>query len=428
MSVIQHITAREILDSRGQPTIEAVVSLSSGETASASVPSGASTGRREAVDLRDHQDRYRGQGVLQAIANVQAVLAPALCGESPLNQVKLDQIMITLDGTNHKQRLGANAILAVSIAMKRVAAKVSGKPLFQCFSEQASYSLPVPMINVINGGAHADNPLMCQEFMVIPIGAQSFAEAIRHSAELFYSLKDILQRAGYQTAVGDEGGFAPALRTEIEALDCLMKAMEQAGFKPSRDIVLALDMAASEFYQAGCYHVGSEGILASDSFAEYLKTLVEQYPIISIEDGMAEDDIDGWLHLTQLLGQRCQLVGDDLFVTNKQYLEHGIAHHLANAILIKPNQIGTLTEAIHTLAYAKQEGYRTIVSHRSGETEDSFLADFAVGISAGQIKTGSVTRSERTCKYNQILRIEQQYADLVSFNPARELAPWLINL
>lgn len=426
MSVIEHIAAREILDSRGQPTVEAVVSLSSGEQATASVPSGASTGTREAVELRDKEARYHGKGVLQAVAIVQDVLAPALCGHSPLAQAEIDTLMLTLDGTKHKARLGANAILAVSLAIKRVAAQASRRPLFQCFTKDRSFLLPVPMINVINGGAHADNPLACQEFMIIPLGAQTFAEAVRYGSEVFYSLKHTLQQAGYQTAVGDEGGFAPALRTESEALDFLMQAIDQAGFKPGLDIMLALDMAASEFYREDRYYLGSQ-ILTYEELAQYLQSLVNQYPIISIEDGMAEHDKAGWLLLTQMLGQRCQLVGDDLFVTNRDYLEEGIRSGLANAILIKPNQVGTLTETIAALVYAKAHGYQTIVSHRSGETEDSFLADFAVGMSAGQIKTGSVTRSERTCKYNQILRIESQYKALVSFNPKHIFKSWLTN-
>lgn len=406
MAGIDTIVGREIIDSRGNPTVEADVVLADGSKGRASVPSGASTGSKEAIELRDGGTRYRGLGVQNAIANI-AKIQTALKGVQ-LNQAELDQQLIELDGTENKSHLGANAMLAVSLAFAKAQARSQQKPLYQ-FLATTKPQMPVPMMNIINGGAHANNNLEIQEFMIIPVGADSFRESLRYGVEVFHSLKDLLKQNKSSIAVGDEGGFAPNLTGNRSALDMIMKAIEVAGLKPGIDVYLALDAAASEFYQGGKYHLPSE--LAQFSSAEmidYLANLVRDYPILSIEDGLAEDDWAGWKDLTAQLGANVQLVGDDLFVTNTKILEEGIKTHSANAILIKPNQIGTLTETLAAIDQAKAANYGVVISHRSGETEESFIADLAVATAAGQIKTGSLSRTDRVLKYNQLLRIEEE--------------------
>lgn len=406
MAGIDTIVGREIIDSRGNPTVEADVVLADGSKGRASVPSGASTGSKEAIELRDGGTRYRGLGVQNAIANI-AKIQTALKG-AQLNQAELDQQLIELDGTENKSHLGANAMLAVSLAFAKAQARSQQKPLYQ-FLATTKPQMPVPMMNIINGGAHANNNLEIQEFMIIPVGADSFRESLRYGVEVFHSLKDLLKQNKSSIAVGDEGGFAPNLTGNRSALDMIMKAIEVAGLKPGIDVYLALDAAASEFYQGGKYHLPSE--LAQFSSAEmidYLANLVRDYPILSIEDGLAEDDWAGWKDLTAQLGANVQLVGDDLFVTNTKILEEGIKTHSANAILIKPNQIGTLTETLAAIDQAKAANYGVVISHRSGETEESFIADLAVATAAGQIKTGSLSRTDRVLKYNQLLRIEEE--------------------
>lgn len=409
MSKIASVTALEIVDSRGNPTVEAEVVLASGARGRAAAPSGASTGTREAVELRDGDTaRYHGKGVRQAVANIESELAQAVIGLDAQDQAELDQVMIELDGTENKSRLGANAILAVSLANAHAAATENGQPLFRHLGGIQSETLPVPMMNVINGGAHADNNVDIQEFMILPVGAGSFSEALRYGAEIFHTLKKVLKARGLNTAVGDEGGFAPNLPSNEAALECLMEAIEQAGYKAGRDIYLGLDVASSEFYRGGRYHLEGEGKqFTAEEFADYLAGLCDRYPVISIEDGCAEDDWDGWAVLTEKLGDRVQLVGDDLFVTNTKILARGIDQDIANAILIKPNQIGTLTETLEAIRMATEAGYEAVVSHRSGETEDATIADIAVGTAATQIKTGSLCRSDRMAKYNQLLRIER---------------------
>lgn len=411
---IKHIYGREVLDSRGTPTVSAEVELENGIRAEASVPSGASTGTHEALELRDGDpDRYFGSGVLRAVSNINNVIGPALAGRSVFDQIAVDAIMCSLDGTSSKHKLGANAILAVSLAVAKTAALALGTPLYRYLGGPCANVLPVPMMNIINGGSHSDSPVAFQEFMIRPVGADSFADAIRIGSEIFHKLKKILKDRGTGTAVGDEGGFAPFISTAEEALEMLVSAIEQADYVPGIDVTLAIDCASSEFYRNGRYDYkvfeGERGkILSSKDQVLYLKSLINQFPIDSIEDGMAEDDWEGWKLLTSEIGDKCQLVGDDLFVTNVNYLSRGIAQNAANAILIKPNQIGTLTETLQTISLAHRHGYKTIVSHRSGETEDTSIADLAVAVGAGQIKTGSLSRSERTAKYNRLMKIENE--------------------
>ncbi len=414
MSKIVSVTGLEIIDSRGNPTVEAEVVLETGFKGRAAAPSGASTGTREAVELRDGvpkrgKGRYLGKGVTKAVKHVNVDIAKRVLGLDAQDQAGLDAAMIELDGTDNKARLGANAILAVSLAAAKAAAEENSLELFRHLGGISSVTLPVPMMNVINGGAHADNNVDIQEFMILPVGAKSFSESLRHGAEIFHTLKKVLKDRGLNTAVGDEGGFAPDLDSNIAALDCLLEAIEKAGYKPGKDIYLGLDVASSEFYSKGQYHLHGEGkSFSPQQFVDYLAGICAQYPVISIEDGCAEGDWKGWKLLTEALGDKVQLVGDDLFVTNTKILAEGIAKGVGNAILIKPNQIGTLTETLEAIQMATDAGYASVVSHRSGETEDATIADIAVGTSATQIKTGSLCRSDRMAKYNQLLRIEQQ--------------------
>jgi enolase len=408
MSRIADIRGREIIDSRGNPTVEADVILDSGVQGRAAVPSGASTGTREAVELRDGDARrYGGKGVLKAVEHVNTVLRPALLGRDPRDQEGLDKVMIDLDGTETKGRLGANALLAISLATAHAAAADEKLPLFRYLGKGREPVMPVPMMNIVNGGAHANNSLDIQEFMILPVGAPSFREALRYGAEIFHALKKILADRGLSTAVGDEGGFAPDLGSNEEALEVVLQAIDKAGYKAGKDIYLGLDAASSEFFKDGRYHLESENRrFTATEFTKYLADLAARYPIITIEDGMSEADWTGWGELTRAVGDRIQLVGDDLFVTNTKILAEGIAKHTANAILIKPNQIGTLTETLAAIAMAEKAGYASVISHRSGETEDATIADLAVATAASQIKTGSLSRSDRTAKYNQLLRIE----------------------
>jgi enolase len=410
MSKIVEVTALEIIDSRGNPTIEAEVVLDSGARGRAAAPSGASTGAREAVELRDgDKKRYLGKGVRKAVKNVETEIARAVTGLDAQDQGSLDQRMIDLDATPNKARLGANAILAVSLASAKAAAEENMIPLFQHLGGISSVTLPVPMMNVINGGAHADNNVDIQEFMILPVSAPSFSEALRYGTEIFHTLKQVLKSRKLNTAVGDEGGFAPDLSSNVAALDCLLEAIEKAGYKPGKDIYLGLDVASSEFFQKGKYHLHGEGKqFTPDQFTDFLADICAKYPVISVEDGCAENDWKGWELLTKKLGGKVQLVGDDLFVTNTSILSEGIKKNIANSILIKPNQIGTLTETLEAIQMATDAGYSSVVSHRSGETEDSTIADIAVGTAATQIKTGSLCRSDRMAKYNQLLRIERQ--------------------
>lgn len=413
MSTIVSIWAREILDSRGNPTVEVEVGLESGHTGRAAVPSGASTGSREALELRDgDKRRYKGKGVSKAVDHVNGEIAEAITGLSALRQVEIDNVLIDLDGTDNKDRLGANAMLGVSLAVARAAANCLALPLYQYLGGVNAKVLPVPLMNIINGGAHAPNNLDIQEFMILPLGAETFGEALRMGAETFHTLRGLLAADGHVTSVGDEGGFAPNLASHDEAFSYIMRAIEEAGYTPGIDIALAIDVAASEFYEEGKYVLKGEGLsLSSEEMVKYLEAFTEKYPLISIEDGLAENDWSGWRLLTVTLGDRVQIVGDDLFVTNPEILAQGIEEGIGNSILIKLNQIGTLTETLDTIEIAKQHGYTTIVSHRSGETEDAFIADLAVGANAGQIKTGSLCRSDRLAKYNQLLRIEEQLED-----------------
>jgi enolase len=417
MSIISDVYAREVLDSRGNPTVEVEVYLESGAKGRAMVPSGASTGAHEAVELRDNEPtRYLGKGVLKAVDNVNNIIAPEITGFDALDQVGIDQMMIELDGTENKGKLGANAILGVSMAVARAAADYLEIPLYNYLGGFNAKTLPVPMMNIVNGGAHADNNVDIQEFMVMPVGAESFSQALRMGAEIFHNLKSVLKEKGLNTAVGDEGGFAPNLGSNEEALQTIIQAIEKAGYKPGEDIMLALDVASSEVYKDGKYELAGEGITKStDEMIDYLEMLVNKYPIISIEDGLAEDDWDGWNKLTQRIGKKVQLVGDDLFVTNTQRLWQGIEQGTGNSILIKVNQIGTLTETFDAIEMAKRAGYTAIISHRSGETEDSIIADIAVATNAGQIKTGAPSRTDRVAKYNQLLRIEDELAYIGRF-------------
>ncbi len=423
MATITGVYAREILDSRGNPTVEVEVQLESGSWGRAAVPSGASTGKREAVELRDGDtQRYRGKGVRQAVRNVEETIAPEVEGMEASEQAALDQALLELDGTPNKSVLGANAILAVSLAVARAAADDAGLPLYAYLGGVGGRLMPVPMLNVLNGGAHADNGLDFQEFMLVPAGADSFSTSIRMGVEIFQKLRDLLKDKGLATGVGDEGGFAPALQNNSVALDLLMQAVEGAGYRPGEDVMMALDPAASEFAEGeGRYHLRREGVtLSSEEMVARYEALCDRYPIVSIEDGLGEDDVAGWGVLTRRLGKRIQIVGDDLFVTNPAIIQQGIKHGLANAVLVKVNQVGTLTETLDAIELAKRAGYGTIISHRSGETEDTFVADLAVAINAGQIKTGSVSRGERTAKYNQLLRIEEELGNAASW-PGRSL-------
>ncbi len=413
MTEIVSITAREILDSRGNPTVEADVTLAGGATGRAAVPSGASTGEHEAVELRDgDKEVYLGKGVLRAVENVESSIAPELAGMDSTNQRLIDMTMLQLDGSPNKANLGANAILAVSMACARAAANALKMPLYRYLGGVNACLLPTPMMNILNGGAHADNNVDFQEFMIMPVGAESFSEALRWGAETFHTLKSVLKKKGYNTAVGDEGGFAPSLKSNMEALDVILEAIEKAGFTAGKDISLALDPASSEFYVAETgkyiFKKSDKSEKTSAEMAAYWADWVRQYPIISIEDGLAENDWEGWKILTEEIGDRCQLVGDDLFVTNTKRLREGIEKGVANSILIKVNQIGTVTETLEAIETARRYGYTSIISHRSGETEDTFIADLAVGTGAGQIKTGSLSRTDRIAKYNQLLRIEEE--------------------
>jgi enolase len=414
MTDIVDIYAREILDSRGNPTVEVEVITSEGVVGTAAVPSGASTGEREAVELRDgDKSRYQGKGVLKAVQNVNEIIAPELEGIDVTEQKLIDEIMIDLDGTKNKERLGANAILAVSLACAKAAAASLGLPLYRYIGGTFAHTLPVPMMNILNGGKHADNNVDIQEFMIMPAGADSFKDALRMGVEVFHTLKKVLNDKGYSTAVGDEGGFAPNLQSNEEAIEVILRSIEKAGYKPGEDIYLALDPASSEFYNNGKYILAAEQKpeKTSDEMIEYYSYLVSKYPIISIEDGLAENDWDGWENCTKQLGKKIQLVGDDIFVTNTEILAEGIKRGVANSILIKLNQIGTLTETLAAIEMAKRAGYTCVISHRSGETEDTTIADLAVATNAGQIKTGSLCRTDRVCKYNQLIRIEDELFD-----------------
>lgn len=425
MAFIEDVIAREVLDSRGNPTVEVEVLLDDGSLGRAIVPSGASTGVHEAVELRDgDKSRYLGKGTLKAVENVNEIIADEIIGWEAFDQVGIDKFLIDLDGTPNKGRLGANAILGVSMAVARAAADSVGLPLFQYLGGVNGKTLPTPMMNILNGGSHADNTVDIQEFMIMPVGADTFREALRMGAEVFHSLKSVLKGKGMNTAVGDEGGFAPNLSTNEEAIQVIIEAVEKAGYKPGDDIKIAMDIAASEFYDAdeNVYKLTGEGVTrTSAEMVEYLTSLCDKYPVISIEDGLAEDDWDGWKLLTEAIGDRVQLVGDDLFVTNTERLSEGIAKGIANSILIKVNQIGTLTETFDAIEMAKRAGYTAVVSHRSGETEDTTIADIVVGLNAGQIKTGSLSRTDRIAKYNQLLRLEEildtgaQYAGNAAF-------------
>ncbi|TCS81765.1 phosphopyruvate hydratase [Tepidibacillus fermentans] len=412
MTIISDVYAREVLDSRGNPTVEVEVVLESGAMGRAIVPSGASTGAHEAVELRDgDKDRYLGKGVLKAVENVNNIIAPEIIGMDALDQVGIDEYLIQLDGTPNKSKLGANAILGVSMAVARAAADALGVPLYAYLGGFNAKTLPVPMMNILNGGKHADNNVDIQEFMVMPVGAESFREALRMGAEIFHSLKSVLKGKGLNTAVGDEGGFAPNLSSNEEAISTIIEAIEKAGYKPGEDVYIALDVASSEIYKDGKYHFEGEGVVrTTDEMIDFYEQLLNKYPIISIEDGLAEDDWEGWKKLTERLGKRVQLVGDDLFVTNTERLSQGIEKGTANSILIKVNQIGTLTETFDAIEMAKRAGYTAVISHRSGETEDSTIADIAVATNAGQIKTGAPSRTDRVAKYNQLLRIEDELA------------------
>lgn len=416
MSEIVNVHAREIVDSRGNPTVEADVTLASGAFGRAAVPSGASTGAREAIELRDGGSRYLGKGVQQAVTNVNTDIAQALKGLNGQDQAAVDHCMIELDGTDNKARLGANALLAVSLATAHAAANENNLPLYENLGQSTSYTMPVPMMNIINGGEHADNSVDLQEFMIIPVGASSFAEAVRYGAEVFHSLKSVLAAKGLNTAVGDEGGFAPDLESNEAAIEVILEAIEKAGYTAGEDIYLGLDCASSEFYKDGQYVLGSEGrSFDAAGFVNYLADWVDKYPIITIEDGLAEDDWEGWALLTEKLGDKVQLVGDDLFVTNTAIFKRGIDNNIANSILIKLNQIGTLTETLEAIKMAHDADFTAVVSHRSGETEDVTIADLSVATDAGQIKTGSLSRSDRVAKYNQLIRIEEALGDKAQY-------------
>ncbi len=424
-STITRVQGREILDSRGNPTIEVDVLLSDGSFGRAAVPSGASTGEHEAVELRDgDKNRFLGKGVLKAVQNVNQIIGPGVIGKEAGNQEQIDRLMIELDGTPNKSRLGANAILGVSMAVARAAAASAGVPLYRYLAKDNATTLPIPMMNILNGGSHADNNVDIQEFMVFPIGAGSFSEALRMGVETFHHLKQVLKKQGLSTSVGDEGGFAPNLRSNEEAIGVILEAIEKAGYAAGKDIYIALDLAASEFYTSEGYRLASEGqLLNSEEMVAYLKSLVDKYPIVSIEDGLAEDDWEGWKSLNAELGSRIQIIGDDLTVTNPQRLQRAIDEKCMNAILIKLNQIGTVTETIDAVQLARTNQFGAVISHRSGETEDTIIADFAVAMGMGQIKTGSASRTDRICKYNQLLRIEEELGEDAQF-PGMEVLGW----
>ena len=412
MIYIDNIFADEVMDSRGNPTVRATVSLSDGTTASAIVPSGASTGKREALELRDKEKRYGGKGVLKACENVNTVIADELVGLSPFDQAGLDGLMKNLDGTDNYSKLGANAVLGVSMALARAAAKSLRMPLYRYLGGANASILPVPMLNIINGGEHANNSIDFQEYMIMPVGFDNFADALAASAEIFHTLSKNLDKRGESTAKGDEGGFAPNLSNNEEPIEVIIQAVKDAGYEPGKQIGIALDVAASELVADGGYKLDSENrVLSSKEMADYLASMVAKYPIVSIEDGLSEDDWDGWKYLTEIIGDKCQLVGDDLFVTNEKILAEGIEKGIANAILIKPNQIGSVTETMRTVRLAQRNGYKTVMSHRSGESEDAFIADFAVALNCGEIKTGSTARGERTAKYNRLMEIERELSD-----------------
>jgi enolase len=418
LTTIAEIRGRQVLDSRGNPTVEAEVFLDGGASARAIVPSGASTGQHEAVELRDgDEQRYKGKGVLKAVENVNSEIAAALVGMDAADQRTLDAEMIALDGTPNKGRLGANAILAVSMAAARASARAFELPLYRYLGGAGANTLPVPMMNILNGGAHADSNVDFQEFMVMPVGAPSFSEALRWGVEVFHTLKGVLKKRGYNTAVGDEGGFAPSVKSNVEAIEVVLEAMQQAGYKPGKEIAIALDPAASEFYQDGKYvfKKSDKSTKSSEDMVRFYAKWVKDYPIVSLEDGLAEDDWDGWALLTKELGGKIQLVGDDIFVTNIERLQQGIDKSVANSILIKLNQIGTVSETLDAMALARRNGYTSVISHRSGETEDTFIADFAVATGAGQIKTGSASRTDRIAKYNQLMRIEEELGGAARF-------------
>lgn len=424
MSEIVEVTAREVLDSRGNPTVEVEVVLDSGATGRAIVPSGASTGEHEAVELRDGGTRYMGKGVLKAVANVNDTINPAIVGMDATNQRGIDSLLIDLDGTENKSKLGANAMLGTSLAVAHAAAAELELPLYRAVGGPNAHVLPVPMMNVINGGAHADNNVDLQEFMIMPVGAPSFREALRWGVETYHTLKKVLSERGLATAVGDEGGFAPNLSSNEEAIVVLVEAIERAGHKPGQDIAIALDPAMSELYKNGSYHLAGEGkVLSPDEMVKWWEGIVSRYPIVSIEDGMAEDDWDGWSAMTKALGSKVQLVGDDLFVTNARRLQMGIDRKVANSVLIKVNQIGTLSETLDTVELATRHAYTSVMSHRSGETEDASIADLAVATNCGQIKTGAPARSDRVAKYNQLLRIEEMLGDSARYRGRDALAP-----
>ena len=422
MSAIVKITAREVLDSRGNPTIEAEVVTETGVVGSAMVPSGASTGIREALELKDgDENRYLGRGVLKAVENIHSKISSVVVGMEVTDQAGIDQTMIDLDGTPNKANLGANAILAVSMAIAYVAANEKGLPLYEYLGGDGSFTMPVPMMNIINGGAHADNSVDIQEFMILPVGASSIREAVRYGTEIFHALKSVLSAKGLSTTVGDEGGFAPNLSSNEAALEVILEAIDKAGFKAGEDILLGLDVASSEFYEDGKYNLASENkALSAEEFIDFLTPWFDKYPLITMEDGMAEDDWDGWRLMTDKFGKNVQLVGDDLFVTNTEILKQGIDKNIANSILIKVNQIGTLTETIAAINMAKAAGYTAVISHRSGETEDTTIADLAVATSAGQIKTGSLSRSDRVAKYNRLMKIEDQLGSRASY-PSKDV-------
>ncbi|MGI6145080.1 MAG: phosphopyruvate hydratase [Peptococcia bacterium] len=413
MSTIVDVYAREILDSRGNPTVEVDVTLEDGSFGRAAVPSGASTGAYEAVELRDgEKDRFMGKGVMNAVTNVNTIIAPELLELDALDQVAIDQLMIELDGTPNKGKLGANAILGVSLAVAKAAANYVGLPLYRYIGGVNAKQLPVPMMNILNGGKHADNNVDIQEFMILPAGATSFAEALRMGTEVFHNLKSVLKKKGYNTAVGDEGGFAPNLKSNEEALEVIVEAITKAGYKPGEEVFLGLDVAATELFKDGKYYLEGEGLtMSAEEMVNFYDKLCSKYPVISIEDGLAEDDWDGWKKMTEVLGKKIQIVGDDLFVTNTEKVSKGIEMGVANSVLIKVNQIGTLTETLNTIEMAKRAGYTAVVSHRSGETEDATIADIVVGVNAGQIKTGAPSRTDRVAKYNQLLRIEEELDD-----------------
>jgi enolase len=420
MSKIREIKAREILDSRGNPTVEVEVILENGVVGRAAVPSGASTGENEALELRDNDaGRYLKKGVLKAVSNVEEIIAPALIGKDAHQQKNLDQKMIALDGTENKSKLGANAILGVSLAVAKAAALDSGLPLYQYLGGVGASLLPVPMMNILNGGAHADNNVDIQEFMIVPLGAKSFAQALQIGAEVFHNLKKVLKEKKLNTAVGDEGGFAPNLNSNQEAVEVILTAISRAGYTPGREVFLAFDAAASSFYQNGQYQFEQQNRTPEEMIAFYTQ-LVEKYPVVSLEDGLDENDWEGWRKLTEKLGEKIQIVGDDLFVTNVKRLKKGISQKIANSILIKLNQIGSLSETLECIEMAKRAGYTTIISHRSGETEDTIIADLSVAINAGQIKTGSLSRTDRTAKYNQLLRIEEELGEAATFGRISE--------